>query len=228
MGLWDRIVRLLRSNVNDVIDKAEDPEKILNQIVTELNENLVTVRSQVATAIALEKQLYQKYQQAQNDADKWQQKAELAVDKGEDELAKEALKRKNTSQSTADDLKQQWEQQKGSITTLKASLAKMESKIAETQTKKSLLVARHRRAEAEKKIQSALSTAAGSSSLAAFERMEQKVLEGETKAAALTELNSDSLDERFAALGGGDADADLIALKESRQAKLLSAGDASN
>ncbi|MEB3196161.1 MAG: PspA/IM30 family protein [Candidatus Sericytochromatia bacterium] len=226
MGLWDRIVRLLRSNVNDVIDKAEDPEKMVTQIVVELQENLSQVRAQVATAIAMEKQLYQKYEQAQNDADKWQQKAELAVDKGEDDLAREALKRKNTSQSTADGLKQQWEQQKASVATLKASMAKMESKIAEASTKKDLLVARHRRAEAEQRIQSALSTAAGSSAMAAFERMEQKVLAGETQAAALNELNSDSLEEKFAALDSGDADEDLRKLKEVRQAKLLSAGDA--
>jgi phage shock protein A len=226
MGLWDRISRLMKSNINDAIDKAEDPEKMVNQIVVELNEDLMQVRSQVASSIAIEKQLYQKYTQAQHDADKWQQKAELAVDKGEDDLAREALKRKNTSQQTSDGLKEQWEAQKKSVSMLKDNLAKLESKISEAQTKKDLLIARHRRAEAEKRIQSSLSKNAGSTSLAAFERMEQKVLEGESRAAALAELNTDSLEDKFDRLGSGPpVDDELAALKAKKQAKLLGAGN---
>lgn len=225
MGLWDRISRLVKSNINDAIDKAEDPEKMVQQIVVELNEDLMQVRSQVASSIAVEKQLYQKYQQNQSEADKWQSKAELAVDKGEDELAREALKRKNTFQQTADGFKAQWEEQKRAVGQLKDNLMKLESKISEAQTKKDLLVARHRRAEAEKRIQQSLSKNAGSTSLAAFERMEQKVLEGETKAQALAELNSDSLDSKFEALGaGGAVDDELAALKAKKQGKLLGEG----
>lgn len=225
MGLWDRISRLVKSNINDAIDKAEDPEKMVQQIVVELNEDLMQVRSQVASSIAIEKQLYQKFTQAQSEADKWQAKAELAVDKGEDELAREALKRKNTFQQTADGLKEQWHAQKASVSGLKDNLMKLESKISEAQTKKDLLIARHRRAEAEKRIQTSLSKNAGSTSLAAFERMEQKVLEGETKAQALAELNTDSLDSKFEALGtGGAVDDELAMLKAKKQNKLLGEG----
>jgi phage shock protein A len=226
MGLWDRIVRLLRSNVNDIIDKAEDPEKMVNQIVVELNEDLVQVRSQVASSIAMEKQLQQRLTVAEKEAEKWQAKAEVAVDKGDDDLAREALKRKNTAQQTADGLREQVEAQRVSVSKLKENLARMESKIAEAQTKKDLLVARHRRAEAEKRIQGALSKSAGSQSLAAFERMETKVLENESHAAALGELNDNSLEERFASLEAGDTEADLKALKAAREErKLLSAGE---
>ena len=226
MGLWDRFSRLLKSNINDAIDKAEDPEKMVNQIVVELNEDLIQVRSQVASSIAVEKQLYQKFQQNQSDADKYQAKAELALDKGDESLARECLKRKSTLQQTADGFKAQWEEQKKSVSVLKDNLMKLESKISEAQTKKDLLIARHRRAEAEKRIQSSLSKSAGSTSLAAFERMEQKVLEGESRASALAELNSDSLDEKIAQLDAGDVDDDLAKLKAARQAKLLGAGDA--
>lgn len=227
MGLWDRISRLMKSNINDAIDKSEDPEKMVQQIVIELNEDLMQVRSQVASSIAVEKQLYQKFQQNQTESEKWQQKAELALDKGEEELAREALKRKGTFQQTADGFKQQWDEQKRSVGNLKDSLAKLESKISEAQTKKDLLIARHRRAEAEKRIQSSLSKNAGSTSLAAFERMERKVMEGETRAQALAELNSDSLEDKFEKLGsGGAVDDELAALKAKREAKLLGAGNA--
>lgn len=222
MGLWDRISRLMKSNINDAIDKAEDPEKMVQQIVVELNEDLMAVRSQVASSIAVEKQLYQKYQQAQTEAEKWQAKAELAVDKGEEDLAREALKRRSTFQQTADGFKEQWEQQKRSVSGLKDNLTKLESKISEAQTKKDLLIARHRRAEAEKRIQSSLSKNAGSTALAAFERMEQKVLEGESRASALAELNTDSLEDKFQRLGeGSGVEDELAALKARKEAKLL-------
>ena len=226
MALFDRIARLFKSNVNDMIDKSEDPEKMLKQIVEELNEDLLKVKTQVASAIATEKQLYTKYQQFQNDADKWAQKAELAVDKGADDLAREALQRKVTAQQAADGFRVQWEDQKKSVAVLKDNLTKLESKIAEYATKKDLLIARHRRADAEKRIQQTMSRTGTNSAIGAFERMEAKVLENESTAQAYGELNSDSLESRFEALGTGSAavEDELAQLKARKSAPQLPAG----
>jgi phage shock protein A len=226
MALFDRIARLFKSNVNDMIDKSEDPEKMLKQIVEELNEDLLQVKTQVASAIATEKQLYTKYQQFQSEAEKWAQKAEVAVDKGADDLAREALQRKVTTQQTADGFRNQWEEQKKSVAVLKDNLNKLESKISEAQTKKDLLIARSRRADAEKRIQQTLSKSGQSSALGAFERMEAKVLDNESQAAAYGELNTDSLESRFEALGTGSAavDDELAQLKARKAAPQLPSG----
>lgn len=228
MSLFDRIARLFKSNVNDMIDKAEDPEKMVKQIVEELNQDLLQVKTQVASAIATEKQLYSKYQQLQNDADKWEQKAGLAVDKGEDDLAREALQRKVNAQQAADGFRQQWEEQKKSVAVLKDNLTKLEAKIAEYATKKDLLVARHRRADAEKRIQQTMSRTGNNSAIGAFERMEAKVLENESMATAYGELNSDSLESRFEALGTGTAAVEdaLAQLKAKKSQPQLPSGDA--
>lgn len=226
MALFDRIARLFKSNVNDIIDKAEDPEKMVKQIVEELNQDLLQVKTQVASSIATEKQLYTKYQQFQNDADKWAQKAELAVDKGADDLAREALQRKVNAQQAADGFRVQWEDQKKSVAVLKDNLGKLEGKIAEYATKKDLLIARHRRADAEKRIQQTMSRTGTNSALGAFERMEAKVLDNESQAAAYGELNSDSLESRFEALGTGSAavDDELAQLKARKAAPQLPPG----
>ncbi|MNS43858.1 hypothetical protein D3C72_762810 [compost metagenome] len=226
MALFDRIARLFKSNVNDMIDKSEDPEKMLKQIVEELNEDLLQVKTQVASAIATEKQLYTKYQQFQTEAENWAKKAEMAVDKGADDLAREALQRKVTTQQTADGFRNQWEEQKKSVAVLKDNLNKLESKISEAQTKKDLLIARSRRADAEKRIQQTLSKSGQSSALGAFERMEAKVLDKESTAAAYGELAGDTLESRFEALGTGTAavEDELAQLKARKQAPQLPAG----
>jgi phage shock protein A len=224
-GIWDRFNRLLKSNVNDAITKAEDPEKMLNQIIEELNQDLLTVKTQVASAIATEKQLAMKARQYQEESDKWAQKAALAVEKGSDDLAREALSRKRSAQTNADGFMAQWEDQKKSVGILKDNLGKLESKISEAQTKKDLLIARHRRANAEKRIQQTLSKTGTSSALGAFERMEARVHENEAQAQAYAELNTDSLEDKFAALGAGaDVDDELAALKAAKSAKALPAG----
>src|SRR5439155_13303655 len=111
MGLLDRVGTLIRANLNDMLDRAEDPEKVLKQLILDMNNQLIQVKTQVAASIADEKMLYNRYQENQTLATDWQAKAELAVQKGDDELAKAALARRNTYQQTADGFKQQYETQ---------------------------------------------------------------------------------------------------------------------
>src|SRR5688572_28532462 len=122
VGLLDRVSTLVRANLNDLLDRAEDPEKVIKQLLVDMNNQLIQVKTQVAAAIADEKRLYARYQEAQEQAADWQRKAELAVDKGDDELAKQALARKNTYGQTASGLQEQWQAQSVQVQALKDGL----------------------------------------------------------------------------------------------------------
>lgn len=200
MGILDRVSTLVRANINDLIDRAEDPEKVIKQLLADMNNQLLQVKTQVAASIADEKQLYQRYQDNQQKADDYARKAELAVERGQDDLAREALQRRNAFQQTAAGFKEQYEQQASQVETLKDALRSLEAKINEANTKKDLLIARSRRAKAETTIRTTLSGLDSSGALAGFERMEDKVKQQEARAAALGDLDQESLDSRFAML----------------------------
>jgi phage shock protein A len=235
MGILDRVSTLLRANINDLIDRAEDPEKVIRQLVADMNNQLLQMKTQVAAAIADEKQLYTRYQENQQKATEWQQKAELAVEKGQDDLAREALARRNSFQQTADGFKEQYDQQAQQVESLKSALSQLEAKIQEAQTKQELLIARARRAKAETQIRSTLSGLDASGSLASFQRMEDKVSQQEARASALAELDTDTTEQKFAMLEHESAiDQQLAEMKAKKglapapESKALGAGESSS
>jgi phage shock protein A len=214
MGFFDRLSRLLRANLNDLVSKAEDPAKILDQSVADMQADLVKLRQAVATAIASQKRIQNQAEQAEAQARTWYERAELALKKGEEDLAREALSRRKTYTDTATALNNQLSNQAGQVETLKKSLVALESKIAEAKTKKDMLKARASAAEAQEKIQSAVSNLGTTSSMAAFEQMEEKVLAMEASSQAMAELAGADLESQFASLeGGNDVDDELAALK---------------
>ncbi len=214
MGLFDRISRVVRSNVNSAVNAAEDPEKILEQTVVDMQEDLVKLRQAVAGAIASQKRLEQQYNQTQNQSDEWYRRAQLALQKGDETLAREALSRKQTFATTATSLKQQLDQSSGQVETMKRNLTGLESKIAEAKTKKNMLQARSKAAKATEQITQAMGQIDTASALSTFDRMEEKVLELEAKSSAMAELAGDSLETQFAALeAGGDVESELQLLK---------------
>jgi phage shock protein A len=214
MGLFDRIGRVLRSNIGAAVNAAEDPEKMLEQTVTDMQEDLVKLRQAVAGAIASQKRLEQQYNQAQTQADEWYRRAQLALQKGDETLAKEALARKQTFTATANSLKQQLDQSSGQVETMRKGMMGLESKIAEAKTKKDMLKARARAAKATEQITQAMGQIDTASAMSTFDRMEEKVLEMEARSAAVSELAGDSLADKFAALeAGSDVDGELDALK---------------
>jgi phage shock protein A len=227
VGLLDRVSTLVRANLNDLLDRAEDPEKVIKQLLVDMNNQLIQVKTQVAAAIADEKRLYARYQEAQEQSIDWQRKAELAVDKGDDELAKQALARKNTYAQTAAGLQEQWQAQSVQVQALKDGLRQLESKIDEATTKKDLLIARSRRAKAEETVHKTLSGIRGTGALSEFERLEEKVEQNEARAAAYTELSTDTLDQKFAALEQEtDLDRELRELKAKKDQAQLPPGGA--
>ncbi|MBD2741372.1 PspA/IM30 family protein [Coleofasciculus sp. FACHB-1120] len=214
MGLFDRISRVVRANLNDVVSKAEDPEKILEQSIIDMQEDLVQLRQAVARSIASQKRTQQQYNQNQTEANNWQQRAQLALQKGDEHLAKEALIRKKSNADTAATLKASLDQQTTQVDTLKRNLIALESKISEAKTKKDMLKARAQAAKAQEQLQGAVGRLNTSNAMGAFERMEEKVLELEARSTAVGELVGNDLDQQFAMLeSGNDVDDELAAMK---------------
>jgi len=214
MGLFDRISRVVKANMNDLVSKAEDPEKILEQSIMDMGEDLVQLRQAVARAIATQKRTQQQYNQAQTEANNWQQRAQLALQKGDENLAREALVRRKSHADTAATLKTSLDGQTGQVDTLKRNLIALESKISEAKTKKDMLKARVQAAKAQEQLQNTIGTLNTSSAMGAFERMEEKVLQMEARSQAAAELTGGSLEEQFLALeGGSDVDDELAAMK---------------
>ena len=228
MGLLDRVSTLVRANLNDLLDRAEDPEKVIKQLLIDMNNQLIQVKTQVAAAIADEKKLYARYQEAQTQADEWQRKAELAVEKGDDELAKQALARRNSYAQTAQGFQEQWQAQSAQVQTLKDALRTLESKISEAETKKDLLIARSRRAKAEEQVHRTIGNIRGVGALSDFERLEDRVEQQEARAAAYTDLSTDTLETKFATLEQeSEVDRQLAELKAKKSQPQLPSGGSS-
>ena len=215
MGFFDRLSRLVRANANAALTRAEDPVKILDQSVADMQADLVKLRQAVATAIASQKRIQNQAEQAEAQAVTWYERAELALKKGEEDLAREALGRRKTCQDTATALTAQLQGQAGQVEQLKRSLVQLESKIAEAKTKKDMLKARAQAAQAQVQLQSAVGNLGTNTSMAAFERMEEKVEQLEASSAAAGELAGADLESKFAALEGApEVDAELAAMKQ--------------
>ena len=214
MGLFDRLSRVVRANQKDIVSKAEDPQKVLEQAIIDMGEDLEQQRQAVARAIATQKRTEQQYNKNQTDANGWQSRAQLALQKGDENLAREALVRKKTSADTAAQLKTQLDQQVSQVDTLKRNLIALESKISEAKTKKDMLKSRAAAAKANEQLQSTISGLNTGSAMSAFERMEEKVLMMEAKSQAAGELAGSDLESQFAMLeSGSDVDDELAAMK---------------
>jgi phage shock protein A len=218
MGIFARLARLIKSNINDLISRSEDPEKMLNQIVMDMNTQLIEAKKQVAASIADEKKLSKQAEQEAANASEWERRAMLAVRSGDDALAKEALARKKEHEQLAAQFQQQWQRQKASVDQLKLALRALNTKIEEAKRKKNLLIARKKRAEAQKAIQETMSGLRNASAFEAFDRMAGKIDQIEAEAEAGAELaeeyQGDVLAHKFTELEQtAGAEEDLVALK---------------
>lgn len=212
MELIKRIVRVIRANFNSLIGSAEDPEKILEQTVMEMQENLVLLRQGVAQAIATQKRTERQAAAAQSQAEEWYRRAQLSLQQGNETLAREALTKRQAYKELLSALSNQIEQQNEIVARLKKDMRSLELKIAEAKTKKDMYIARARSAEASYRLQEMLGGVSATSSLSAFERMEEKVLQIEAKSEAIAQLSSDDLETQFTSLDS-NVDAELAAMK---------------
>ena len=217
MGLMERVSTLLRANLNDLIDRAEDPAKMIKQVILDMENQLLQVKTQVAISIADQHMLEKK--QKENDARsaEWMRKAELAVDRGQDDLARAALERHKGCQRTSESYREQIADQQAQVETLKSALGKLDQKLAEAHAKSDMLLAQHRRARALGKASDARLTIGSGSAIRTFDRMKDKVIRDEAVSQAKSELAGDNLDARLAQLGHDDeVDRALAELKARR------------
>lgn len=219
MGIFNRLSTVFKSNINDMISKAEDPEKMLNQMIIDMSEQYNKAKVEVAAAIADEKKLKRSLDEEDAKVLEWTKKAELAVANGDDKLAIAALNRKKEYEGLADQYRVQWEAQKSATDKLKTSLRELSNKIEEAKRKRGLLIARTKRAEAQKSIQKTMSGLNDSSVFDTFDRMSEKVDQIENQAMAEAELNEimsgDDLEKQFQELEKEDSAVmdELAALK---------------
>lgn len=214
--MFERIAMVFKAMVNALLGKVEDPQMMLEQTYQELQSNLIQVRQAVAQAIATEKQLEQQLQKNKDQAATWQNRAAMAVQQNNDDLARQALQRKTQYAQAASELEMQLKNQKEATTTLRQRLTELENEVQKAYTKKQVLIARDKAAQATSKANEILSKSTASGALSVIERMETKVAEKEARAAALAELGGDSLEKKFKNFEGqADIEMELLALKGS-------------
>ena len=220
MALLERVSTLLRANLNDLIDKAEDPEKMIKQVILDMENQLLQVKTQVAIAIADQHLLEKKQKENEDKVAEWMRKAELAVDKKQDDLARVALQRVESYRDLSESFAQQVNDQKAQVENLKTALRGLEQKLAEARGKADLLIAQQRRARAVGKASDAKMAMGSSSKSNTFDRMKRKVAHSEAVSQAKSEIASEDVDDRFAALEKEDRIEQLLAeLKSKREAE---------
>src|SRR5258705_4088665 len=219
MGIFSRLGTLIKSNINDLITKAEDPEKMLTQVLLEMQQQLVEAKKAVAVAIADEKKLQKQYTAEADKSKEWERKAMVAVRAGDDNLARQALARKQEHETIATQYQQQWISQKQAVEKLKDALRLLNNKIEEAKRKKNILIARKKRAEAQQQIANTMQGLGDTSAFETFDRMAERIalMEAEAEAGAelAGELSGDTLESKFMALeaGGGTEEDALQELK---------------
>lgn len=218
MGIFSRLGTLIKSNINDLISKAENPEKVLNQVLLEMQQQLVEAKKSVAVAIADEKKLHKQYNAELDKAKEWERKAMMAVRAGDDGLARQALIRKQEHENVSQQFQQQWIAQKAAVDKLKDALRLLNNKIEEAKRKKNILIARKKRAEAQQQISATMQGLGDTSAFDTFDRMADQItmLEAEAEAGAelAGELSGDSLESKFLALESGGTGSEDEALAE--------------
>lgn len=219
MGIFQKLSMLIRSNINDAIAKAENPEKMLTQILDDMRSQLARAKQEVAVAIADERKLRSQVDDEQKQAADWEHRAVLAVREGRDDLAKQALIRQQEHAERATVLEATWRRQADETEKLKESLRQLNEKIEEAKRKRNLLVAKQKRAQAQKRIHETMAGLTDRSAFQAFDRMAERIEDSERKALAAAEvthtLQGDTLETQFLRLETSDTvDQRLLALKE--------------
>jgi phage shock protein A len=215
VSILTRIATLINANINAMIDAAEDPEKMVEEYLRQMRAELSEARAATAMAMADETRLRSQFERSKGETDDWQRKAEIAVQRDQDDLAREALLRRNNAQKLLDNYHAQWEAQHDQVQDLREALAKLEAKIAEAEAKRDLIIAKNRRAQTQEAITSALQSIEGTTADSSLGRMEAVADERLARAQAMAELSSQDLDTRFSDLENEQqVEDDLASLKK--------------
>ncbi len=241
MSIFTKLSTVIKSNINDLISRAENPEKMLNQIILDMRDQLAKAKREVAAAIADERKLRASLDSEVKQMRQWEHRAMLAVKEDRDDLAKQALMRQQEHKGRASALDETWRSQAGETEKLKGSLRQLNDKIEEAKRKRNLLVAKQRRAQAQRRIHETMSGLSNNSAFDAFNRMAEKIEEQERESLAHQEVNEalgpGTLEDDFKALESGDGEdvegrllalkqeMGLIAAPEAEKPRQLESGD---
>jgi phage shock protein A len=217
MGLLERVSALVRANLNDLIDRAEDPQKMLKQVILDMQNQMIQIKTQVAIAIADEHLLRKKQKENEDKHAEWMRKAELAVDKKQDDLARGAVERAVGYRKLAENFAEEIEHQKNQVEHLRSAMRKLDEKLNEAQAKSELLLAKHRRSRALTKASQARIAAHDDSKIGTFDRMKNKVQSEEALGQAMAEMADDNVEEKLASLGKSDEVDRLLAEIKGRR-----------
>jgi phage shock protein A len=221
VGLLERVSTLIRANINDAIDRAEDPGKMIKQVILDMENQYMQVKTQVAVSLADQHMLEKKLKENEDAATDWMRKAERSVDKGQDDLARAALDRYQTSQRLAQSFREQVDDQKAQVDSLKGALIKLELKLDEVKSKRDMLLARHRRSIALNKAARAQGASGDQAKTAAFDRLKDRVHQAESVASAHLELAADDVRERLTRI---DRDTEVERLLDDLKSRRLLPG----
>ena len=208
MGIWQKLSTLIRSNINDAIAKAENPEKMLNQILLDMRDQLARAKQEVAVAIADERKLKAQAEEEQKLSAEWENRAMLAIRESRDDLAKQALMRQQEHAERAMTFAETWQKQAAETDRLKESLRQLNDKIEEAKRKKNLLIAKQKRAQAQARIHETMAGLNDRSAFEVFDRMAEKIDQQERVLAASVEVHEaissgDQLEKEFTKLTAG-------------------------
>jgi phage shock protein A len=218
MALLERVSTLIRANLNDLIDRAEDPEKMIKQVTLDMRNQLMQVKTQVAIAIADQHVLEKKQKENADKEAEWMRKAELAVDKKQDDLARAALERSISYKQMTGSFDSLVADQKTEVDNLKSALHKLEQKLAEAESRSDALIAQHRRSRALSKASDTQLAISDKSKVATFERMKSKVRHAEAVSKAKAEMANDNIEDQLAALEKQDEIEKLLKEIKARRA----------
>jgi phage shock protein A len=221
MSFFNRVRDLVSANLNAMLDRAEDPEKMVNEYLRQLNESLYEAKTHVAASMADETKLHNKMVQYQSEADQWQLKAEAALKGEQEDLARQALARKLQAQKLADSYKDQYEAQDQQVEQLQDALVQLESRIAEARSKRDLIIAKKNRAETQETIQRTVRGLVSTNAMDKLGQLEERVDDRLAQADAMAKLEQGTLEARFADLEGQqelDHEFEALRRKMSEQA----------
>ncbi|MCP3888435.1 MAG: phage shock protein PspA [Desulfobulbaceae bacterium] len=204
MGIFTRFTDIVSSNINSMLDKAEDPEKMIKLMIHEMEDTLIELKSSCAGVIAGRKKLERKSDNILEKVELWSKRANLAVSKGRDDLAREALLEKRRFAETAETLGNEISEYKGLLTQYHEDIQELENKLASAKEKKRMLVQRHKRATGKKRAQEDIRRSSNADTMARFDKLESRIEQMEAEAELVNIPKKQTIDEEFDTLATDD------------------------